>query len=803
MGSQRMSRAGAAGAGSPPVDLEGKLPGRSDLDSGPVCFAERDPMEDRGAARRARDAHREVGQDGWREHADFRGAVPPKPARESPSCEGDDENVPRSCEVAGERANVYNPHSTQRNKRSSMAASRSNDEALASAHPGDSGREPFGEEPSPETVPSESGLEPIAQAPVEPIARSEGGAGDASEPLAEDLELAPGDRGPQAHSAVHEPPSSGTRRGFWMGQVLDGKYRIDRLIGEGAMGIVLAATHLGLDEVVAIKLIRADLQRVPGTLSRFAKEAKIAAKIRNEHVCKLLDVGESEEIGPYIVMEYLEGRSLGDMGDAQGRLPIDRAVEYVLQACEALAAAHSLGVTHRDIKPENLFLTRQGNLEVIKLLDFGISKAALTGHVFGDDLSLTKTSYVVGTPLYMSPEQVRSAPNVDYRTDIWSIGAVLYELVTGETAFSAASVTEICAKIIEQPTPRIANLLPHAPAALQPIIGRCLEKDASRRYQTVAELAAALAPLAPLNARLYAERSSSILRGSTLDLRARLPPGTDPSERTPGAVGSQSAASLEPTPAWHRASHPRSWGVGAAAAALALALALAAWLSESERAPYEGSSPSSASPPVTSHRSRPLEASSGERPAVAHPNAASQGGASQSPGRLSRAGRGPTAAPPVAGPGTPRPGPEDAPSEVDEGLASNDRSGAEPAASAGANERVATPAPRSDARTAGAKPRAATSRAATSRARTHSVARTQKPLRAKAAPRSRATSSSAVAAARRPTDESPAAAAPSGAASSAEPDRDKRNVRLIEAAPKPPSRRLRLIGVPSRQAPDR
>jgi eukaryotic-like serine/threonine-protein kinase len=178
--------------------------------------------------------------------------------------------------------------------------------------------------------------------------------------------------------------------------------------------------------------------------------------------------------------------------------------------------AHSRGITHRDIKPENLFLTRQGDLERIKLLDFGISKATLTGTVFGDELSTTDNSCLLGTPLYMSPEQIRSTAEVDHRADIWSLGAVLYELITARSAFVADSVRQVWTRILEtSPTPAAAYC-PEASASLQAVIDRCLEKDPARRFQNVAELAVALLPFAPSRARLYAQRASSIL-GTTSD----------------------------------------------------------------------------------------------------------------------------------------------------------------------------------------------------------------------------------------------------------------------------------------------
>ncbi|MEY2936210.1 MAG: hypothetical protein RL033_6959 [Pseudomonadota bacterium] len=301
---------------------------------------------------------------------------------------------------------------------------------------------------------------------------------------------------------------------YAVGQVLQGRFRIEHVIGVGSMGVVLAARHLELDERVAIKFIRAEMQRVPGVMQRFAREAKAAVTIKSEHVAQVFDVGTADGIGPYIVMEYLEGRDLGAVLELEGRLPIRRAVHYVMQACEALAVAHSSAITHRDIKPENLFLTQKGDLELVKLLDFGISKAALTGKVFGDELSGTEAQCLLGTPLYMSPEQIR-AGDIDHRTDIWSLGTVLYELITARSAFVADSVRQVWTRILETaPTP-LAVYCPEAPPSLQAVIDRCLEKDPDRRYQNVAELAIALLPFAPSRARLYAQRASSILGGKS------------------------------------------------------------------------------------------------------------------------------------------------------------------------------------------------------------------------------------------------------------------------------------------------
>jgi serine/threonine protein kinase len=311
---------------------------------------------------------------------------------------------------------------------------------------------------------------------------------------------------------------------YAVGSVLAGKFRIERVIGIGSMGVVLAATHLGIDEKVAIKFIRSEMQKLPGVLARFAREAKAAVRLKSEHIAQVLDVGVSDSIGPYIVMEYLEGQNLAEILETQGPLEIRRACHYVMQACEALAMAHANGITHRDIKPENLFVTRQGDRELVKLLDFGISKAALTGKVFGDDLSEGDSACLLGTPLYMSPEQIRATAEVHHPTDIWSLGAVLYELITGRSAFVADSVAQVWNRILETNPGPLAHYCPHAPAELQVVIDRCLEKAPGRRFASVADLALALQLFAPSRARQHAQRACAILGRASDSVYPAAPP---------------------------------------------------------------------------------------------------------------------------------------------------------------------------------------------------------------------------------------------------------------------------------------
>jgi eukaryotic-like serine/threonine-protein kinase len=301
------------------------------------------------------------------------------------------------------------------------------------------------------------------------------------------------------------------------GEVIDGKYVIDRVIGVGGVGVVVAAKHAHLDEHrVAIKFLRSDVRGNADIVARFSREAKAAVKIKSEHAVRVFDVGVSPTRGPYLVMEYLEGRDLGDALVAGEHFDIAASVGMIVQACEALAVSHLHGIVHRDIKPENLFLARrEDGSEIVKVLDFGISKAALTGTVFGGDEGLIQTSSLMGSPLYMSPEQMRSTAHVDHRTDIWSLGVVLYELLTGQAPFQGLTITQVCAEVLERDPKPVQSLFPGAPPGLCAAVEQCLRKVPDQRFSNVAELALALAPYGGRAARVISERTSSILQAST------------------------------------------------------------------------------------------------------------------------------------------------------------------------------------------------------------------------------------------------------------------------------------------------
>jgi serine/threonine-protein kinase len=274
------------------------------------------------------------------------------------------------------------------------------------------------------------------------------------------------------------------------------KYRIERCLGVGGMGAVFEAQHLQLQHRVAIKLLYPELETRPDVVARFLREGRATARLRSPHVVRVLDVGRGLPGSAFLVMEYLEGEDLEGILKRRGALPLSEAVEYLLQVCEAMYEAHGMGIVHRDLKPANLFLARDlyGN-PCIKVLDFGISKVSRETEV--PDLTITANATVVGTPLYMPPEQMRGTDLVDGRADIWALGAILYELVTGKPAWSGSTLSEICVRVAADPTPRALELAPELPAKVDFIVSRCLEKDVQARYADVNALAVDLAELAP------------------------------------------------------------------------------------------------------------------------------------------------------------------------------------------------------------------------------------------------------------------------------------------------------------------
>jgi serine/threonine-protein kinase len=463
------------------------------------------------------------------------------------------------------------------------------------------------------------------------------------------------------------------------GDVLAGKYRVDAVVGRGGMGVVVAATHLQLEQPVAIKLLVHGAGSEPEMRARFAREARAASKIRSEHVARVLDVGTLDSGVPYIVMEYLEGEDLSRTLRRRRKLPVDEAVDYVLQACEALAEAHVAGIVHRDLKPANVFLARRADGSVaVKLLDFGVSKIALPS----GDAGITTGATILGSPTYMPPEQLRSARDVDARGDLWSIGATLFELVSGEPAFRADTLADLCVHILGSPAPELRDVEPSAPEALSAVVRRCLAKDPAERFADVAELANALGPFAPPRGQLSVERITRVVSGATpTDLPAPTsasassvralqdastvksldappvldapPPSTSEGAATPGEMA-RSVASNAASATTARRARPASIAVGIAAAIVALAAAVVGTGLATRKGPV--APVASEPPPVVAPL--PLPPSATTTPVPTAPIAPSSV-ASSAAAPLDA----PTAAPPARAPHASRPAPRSKPKD--------------------------------------------------------------------------------------------------------------------------------------------
>ena len=296
------------------------------------------------------------------------------------------------------------------------------------------------------------------------------------------------------------------------GDVLANKYRVDRVLGVGGMGVVVSATHLQLDQRVALKFMLPAAFANPEALARFQREARAAVKLKSEHVARVLDTGTFDDGSPYIVMEYLEGTDLAGELERLGAMPLAAVAEYVVQACEAIAEAHSLGIVHRDLKPGNLFLTRRAEgSPLVKVLDFGISKASALTESGGHNM--TKTSSILGSPLYMSPEQMKSSKNVDARTDVWSLGVILYEMLGGRVPFNSETLGGLMAAVMTEAPAPLGHVRPDLPREACALVDRCLEKDPATRVQNVAEIARGLAPYCPPRVLPIVERVSALVGG--------------------------------------------------------------------------------------------------------------------------------------------------------------------------------------------------------------------------------------------------------------------------------------------------
>jgi serine/threonine protein kinase len=401
------------------------------------------------------------------------------------------------------------------------------------------------------------------------------------------------------------------------GDIIADKYVVEGVIGDGGMGVVLAARHRELEQRVAIKFLLPEIAEQGQAAERFRREARAVARIRGEHVCRVLDVGTLDDGVPYMVMEYLEGADLASELEQRERLPSDEAIDYVLQACEGLAEAHAAGIVHRDLKPANLYLAlRADGSRCIKVLDFGVSKSLLEGSVRA--AALTQTSSFIGSPFYMSPEQLDSAKTVDVRTDIWSLGVVLYELLTGQPPFCGTSMPQLVNALLhDEPAPLHTRGL-QLPEGLEAVVIKALQKRRKQRYSNVAEFAEALAPFAPQRSLLSVERASRLLAKTEVPHAVS---GEQDAASTPVERLSVSAGDKAPTPmSWAQAGAqgqvPNRRARMAAALGLVL-LGLAAWFYVVNRPVLatRANAPPSPAPARSAAAAAPAEANAATPPA--------------------------------------------------------------------------------------------------------------------------------------------------------------------------------------------
>ena len=288
-----------------------------------------------------------------------------------------------------------------------------------------------------------------------------------------------------------------------IGETIADKYRIEEVIGQGGMSIVYRARHLSLDNEVALKVLSPAALLVPEYVTRLEREARAASRIRSQHVARVHDIGKMPDGAPFLVMEHLEGSDLAGVLAKRGPLSVELAIMCILQACDAIAEAHAMGVTHRDLKPANLFMTDgPDGMPCVKVLDFGIARSRR-----GALSPLTDPGVVLGTPSYMAPEQMEGSDKVDARADIWALGTILFELLAGRVPCAGEQLPKIFIEILRSKPPRLSSLRDDIPAALDEVVARCLAIEPDHRYQSVAELAWALAGAgAPKDAAIRIER---------------------------------------------------------------------------------------------------------------------------------------------------------------------------------------------------------------------------------------------------------------------------------------------------------
>ena len=399
------------------------------------------------------------------------------------------------------------------------------------------------------------------------------------------------------------------------GDLVAGKYDVLRVLASGGMGVVVAARHLQLRRVVAIKFLREGMSTREGAVARFEREARIIAGLAGDHIARVFDFGRLPSGEPFIVMELLDGETLGDRLRRVGKLPVAEAISFVLQACEGLAEAHAAGIIHRDLKPDNLFIcNRLDQTESIKIIDFGISKA-------GEAVAtITHPAEMIGTPAYMAPEQFEAPAHVDERADVWSLGALLYESLSGRRAFGGEGVLAIVSEVVKSEPKPLAGMGLGIPPELCTVVHACLTKDASGRFASVLDLARALTPYAQGDGTTRLDRMERVSKNrapTSEELVLSVPAVAQSADRrstgtaTPSVSAPSKPSQQATLDATRSLSRRRLLGVGVAAGAT-LGIGVAAGLLRRSRQADE------ASPDATSGPSSPIAAGAPLRVGILH-----------------------------------------------------------------------------------------------------------------------------------------------------------------------------------------